>query len=102
MYPKFALKGFLMVVITLVCWSSICCNQKKSENDSDSNTALDHERTDEVEKAYEFEQMMLIDPSTGKIPSGVFEAELRQAETISAQQRVSGILSDNSYGFAGP
>lgn len=50
--------------------------------------------------AYEFD--MIKDPVTGKIPEGIFEAEMAQARQIYAQQIASKVQAVNVYSPAGP
>ncbi len=64
---------------------------------SESTTAMDN-----LEAAMEYEFEMTKDPVTGKIPTGIREAELAQARDILIRQGPLRTASSYSYTFQGP
>lgn len=57
----------------------------------------------DIEGAAEYEFNMLKNPITGRIPEGIYEAELAQAKGILAKQQLTQRLtSTNAYTFQGP
>ena len=57
---------------------------------------------DDLEGALEYEFNMTKDPATGKIPSGIFEAERAQADNILQLQESLRTPEFTSYNFVGP
>lgn len=82
----------------MVCVLFGCRNNKIDANETKEKS----KKMVYWEKALEHEFKMLRNPATGKIPEGIYEAELQQAKSILQKQIQEGRVSANTYAFQGP
>jgi|CXWL01.1.fsa_nt_gi hypothetical protein len=97
---RFLLSLFSVIVLMISCKNKNAVREidNLSERKKDPNARM----TDFL-GAMEYEFNMLKNPTTGKIPEGVYEAELAQAkEILSRQQLIERVTSTNAYTFQGP
>lgn len=82
----------------MVCVLFGCRNNKIDANETKEKS----KKMVYWEKALEHEFKMLRNPATGKIPEGIYEAELMQAKSVLQKQIQEGRVSANTYAFQGP
>ncbi|MEP7164077.1 MAG: CHRD domain-containing protein [Ferruginibacter sp.] len=78
-------------------------NEELEELEREGESGEENENAfDELDKALAYEFNMIKNPTTGKVPEGVFEAEKEQARQISESQLGSRTTTANTYSFQGP
>jgi hypothetical protein len=88
----------LLLFSLMVCVLFGCRNNKIDANETKEKS----KKMVYWEKALEHEFKMLRNPATGKIPEGIYEAELMQAKSVLQKQIQEGRVSANTYAFQGP
>jgi hypothetical protein len=95
--PKVILLSFAIAMGILVYHTQ----KSQSTNLAREENELEEKFDNPIARAaYEFE--MIKNPVTGKIPEGIFEAEMAQARELYALQLASKVESANTYTFQGP
>lgn len=101
-FSKFQFSRILFFLM-IICVLFSCKSLNKPEKESDElETKEVSKRMVYWEKAMEQEFRMLRNPQTGKIPEGIYEAELIQAKEVLQKQIQEGRVSANTYTFQGP
>lgn len=102
---QFLLPFFSAIVLMTSCKN---INEKKNTEKLVQKEMEPNSRIMDIEGEREYEFNMLKNPATGKIPEGIYEAELVQAKEILArqqiaeQQRPGDVTLANTYTFQGP
>ncbi len=99
-YLQFLVSFFLAIVLMTSCRS---IDEKKNTGDLFQKEKDPNARMTDFLGAMEYEFNMTKNPTTGRIPEGVFEAELAQAKQIVETQLINQRPSlANPYAFQGP
>jgi len=97
MQKKTYLPSFIFLFTLFSIFSSCKTHERKLEKENESE-----DRYDDIKGAMDYEFNMLKNPATGKIPEGIREQELLQANQIMRTQNVLSPLLNNNYVFEGP
>lgn len=93
----------ILFFLLIICVLFGCKNVNKHENESENLKVKEiSNKMVYWEKAMEQEFKMLRNPQTGKIPEGIYDAELLQAKQVLQKQIQEGRVSANTYTFQGP
>jgi len=97
-------KSFLLQVLfsSTTIFLLSCQNNTKDIHSPIQTEKKPGSRMTDIIGAMEYEFNMLKNPTTGKIPEGIRDMELAQANNLLKNQQLNGIITLNTYSFQGP